>query len=133
MRLLKREVSKQFMRFCLIGTISTVLYFLIFLIFYNYFKLNYLFVAVLSFIIASSLNFFLNKINFEYTKKRCTMPVLNFILISIFSTIIILLFLKFLVEFQNWTPFYAILAVAPITTAINFFGFKIIAFKNKKW
>ena len=135
MRLLifKREVSKQFIRFCLIGLESTVLNYLVFLVLFSFLSINYLVAAAIGFIAGTLLGFIFNKIYTFESQRKAQREIAPYFLVYLFSLVFTILAMKFLVDFLLIKPLIANVFVIAITTIINFFGTKIIAFKNKKW
>jgi len=133
MNILKRDVSKQFLRFCIIGLESTILYYLVFILLYNFLFFYYLISAFISFLSGILFGFVFNKL-FTFNSKekdRITFPI--YFLVYLFSMIFTLISLKILVDLFNINPLISFALLIPITTLINFFGTKIFAFKNKKW
>lgn len=133
MGLLKREVTKQFLRFCLIGLETTILYYLIFILLFYFLKIHYLISAAAGFVIGVSVGFFFNRLlTFNYKTKSVITPM-GYFLVNLFSLGFTMITLRFLVEFIGIYPMIAIVLLIPITTIINFLGIKMFVFKNKKW
>jgi len=133
MKVLKREVSRQFIRFCLIGLECTVLYYLVFILLYNYLSFHYLTAAVISFLSGILFGFVFNKIFTFNSKEKNTVAFPTYFLVYLFSMVFTLISLKFLVDSLNLNPLISFALLIPITTLINFFGTKIFVFKNKRW
>ena len=131
--LLKREISKQFFKFCLIGVTITVFAYLIFLILFYFLSFDYLFAAAIGFIAGTLLGFIFNKIYTFRSKEKSLITMPQYFLLYLFSLIFYLLTLKLLVEILNFNLLISILLVQVLIVLINFFGSKIIVFKNKKW
>ena len=133
LRILNRPITKQFMRFCLVGIESTVLTYLTFLIMYNFLGFNYLIASGTGFIAGVFLGFIFNK---EYTfrsHKNVAITFPQYLLIYLISLSFSLISIKFLVERLNFLPIISMLLINPIVLLINFFGTKIAVFKNRKW
>ena len=133
MRVLKRAVSRQFIRFCLIGLECTVLYYLVFTILYYYLLFHYLFAAIISFLSGIALGFIFNKLYTFNSKEKTKIAFPIYFLIYSFSMVLSIISLKYLVEYANIHPLISFALLIPITTLINFFGTKIFVFKNKRW
>ena len=130
---LKKEISKQFRRFVLIGLDCAALYYLMFIIFYNFLNIHYLLSTTLAFIISTSFGFGFNKVYTFSSKLKNIISFPRYILIYSFTLIFTLIFLELLVELFKMPPITAMLILIPITTLINFFATKIVAFRNFKW
>ena len=133
MKVLKREISRQFIRFCLIGLECTVLYYLVFILLYNYLSFHYLTSALISFLSGIFFGFAFNKIFTFNSKEKNTIAFPTYFLVYLFSMIFTLVSLKLLVDFLKINPLISFALLIPITTLINFLGTKIFVFKNKKW
>lgn len=129
----KREISKQFIKFCLIGFESTVLNYLTFLILFNFFSTNYLFSSGIGFVVGTFFGFIFNKKYTFDSNKESKKEVLPYFLVYLFSLLFTIFAMKILVEFIQINPLIANIFVIAITTILNFFGTKIFAFKNEKW
>jgi len=131
--LLKRDVSKQFIKFALIGLESTILNYLVFLILFYFLSVHYLIAGGSGFIAGVFLGFIFNKLyTFESSQKSST-TLPGYLLVYLFSLIFTIIALKLLVDFVGIDPLISNVFVICITTLINFFGTKILVFKNRKW
>lgn len=133
MDILRREVSKQFVRFALIGLESTILNYLVFIIMLNFLAIHYLPSAATGFISGVFLGFIFNKIYTFRSDRKLSISFPIYLLVYAVSLSFTLLALRFLVESVGITPLFSNLMILPITTLMNFFGTKILAFKNKDW
>lgn len=131
--LLKRDVSRQFIKFCLIGLESTVLNYLVFLILFYYFSINYLFSAGAGFVSGVFVGFIFNKLYTFRSKDSTSKTIPLYFLVYLFSLVVTILGLKFLVESLGIKPLIGTAILIVITTIINFFGTKVLVFKNKRW
>ncbi len=131
--LLKKEISKQFMRFCFVGIESAVLTFLVFIILFNFLLVNYIFAFAGGFIAGTFFGFIFNKIWSFKSKRESKKEVGLYFLIYTISLIVGIFFIKFLVNSFELNPIIANIPVLALTTIINFFGTKIFVFKNAKW
>ncbi len=130
---IKREITRQTGFFLLVGIASTVLNYLIFLVLFLFFKSSYLFSAGAGFIFGVFFSYGFNQtLTFESPfKVKRTLPL--YFSVYIFSLIINLYALYFLVTYFNFNTVLANFLLAPPIMTINFFGTKLIAFKNRKW
>lgn len=130
---LKREISKQFLRFCLVGLESTVLNYLLFVIFIYFFYVDYTISFIVGFVIGTLFGFIFNKLWSFESKREYFKEIWLYFLVYLISLGAGMLFLRFLVNSFNISPLIANIPVLVLTTFMNFFGTKILAFKNKKW
>ncbi|VVB78730.1 GtrA-like protein [uncultured archaeon] len=133
MAILKKEVSKQFLKFCLIGLESTVLNYLVFLTMFYFISINYLVSAGTGFVSGVFLGFIFNRLYTFNSKEKSISTIPGYLLVYLFSLVFSLIALKFLSESIMINPLVSNALLIPITTVMNFFGTKIFVFKNKKW
>jgi len=131
--LLKKEVNKQFIKFCLIGLESTVLYYLIFIILFHFLAINYIISAIFAYLIGVHFGFVFNKLLTFGSRKNTLKNYPKYLLANLVTLIILVFGLRFLVESIGIPPLIATIILIPLTTIINFFGIKILVFQNKKW
>ncbi len=131
--LFKKKVSKQFIKFCIIGLESTVLNYLVFLILLYFLFVDYLISAGIGFLSGVFLGFIFNKLYTFNSNKKSVITLPKYFFVYLFSLGFALLSLKFLVEFVGIKPLISNALLIPVTTFINFFGTKILVFKNKEW
>jgi putative flippase GtrA len=131
--LLKREVTKQFLRFCLVGIESTIFTYLIYLLFFHFFGFTYAFSYVPGVVLGTLFGFYFNKsFSFE-SREEIKKSLFIYLGVYAFSLTIGGFFLKLLVNKGGLHPLIAIIPVLIFTTIVNFLGTKILAFKNMKW
>ncbi len=133
MRLLKKEVSKQFFKFCLIGLETTILYYILFILLFYFLKVHYILAAGIAFAIGVAVGFFFNRMLTFNSQFKSFKYIIKYFSINLFSLGFTLIALKFLVEFLKIYPLVSTILLMPITTLINFFGIKLLVFNNKKW
>ena len=131
--LLKREISRQVLRFALVGTESTVLNYLLFLIMLVLFDLNYLLSAATGFIAVVLFGFYFNKIYTFESKRKAQVSLPLYFGVYALSLVINLALLFVLVESFGMNKVASNLILFPFIIILNFLGSKIIAFRNKKW
>jgi putative flippase GtrA len=130
---LKREVSRQFYRFALVGAECAVLNYLVFLILLYHLSVNYLISAGAGAISGIAFGFAFNKVYSFKSKREAKIEVIPYFLVYLTSFAFMLLALRILVDNLGLTPIIANALILPVTTLINFFGQKIFVFKNKRW
>lgn len=130
---MKREVTRQFIRFCLIGLESTVLNYLVFLIMFYFLSVNYLVSSAIGFMSGVLLGFIFNKKYTFSSDRKVSSTLLKYLFVYLFSLTVQIVSLHFLTEEIALNPIISNAVLLPVTTIINFFGTKIIVFKNKKW
>lgn len=131
--LLKKEVNKQFVKFCVIGLESTVLYYLIFIVLFNFLDMNYIISAILAYLIGVHFGFVFNKLLTFGSHKNTLKNYPKYLLANLVTLVILIFGLRFLVEAVRISPLISTAILIPFTTIINFLGIKILVFKNKKW
>lgn len=130
---LKREVIRQFVRFCMVGLASATLTYLVYIVFLNFLRINYLISATLGVIFGVFFGFWFNRSLTFDSKKRVTITIPKYFLVYAISWAFNMITLRFLVETKKFNPIIANLLIIPLIALINFFGIKIFAFQNKKW
>lgn len=126
----------QFIKFCVVGGLGTLLNLFILFTSVEFFDLWYILAAAIAFIIVVTFNFTLNKYwTFKDTKKKKNIVVeqyLKYIAIGGIGMGINILVLFILVEFLDlWYIFAEILAII-VATLWNFEGSRYIVFGIKK-
>lgn len=131
--ILRRDVSKQFLKFCLVGLESTILNYLVFLVLFIFLGIHYLVAGGLGFISGTIPGYIFNKIySFESDRKNViAFPI--YLGVYTFSLVFTIVSLKFLVDYIGINPLISNPITIIMTTVLNFFGTKILAFQNKKW
>ena len=130
---LARPLIKQATLFLIVGSLTTALNYAIFFILYKLFSVHYLVSSISGYLAGLSLGYVWNR---KYTFKAdnsIKKSAAAYLIVNAFSIIFISLALPFLVENDYAGPLFANFVLLIITTIINFFGSKIIAFENKKW
>jgi len=128
----KKNVIYEFFKFAFVGGIGTLINILILYYLTEKVGVYYLFSAIISFIIAMTSNFFLNKIwTFkENVPSNIAKKYVQFSLVSLGALLINLFFLYFFTEIIGiYYLFSQILAIG-IALIINFFGNKIWTFSK---
>jgi len=131
--LFKKDVSKQFIKFCLIGLESTILNYGLFLVLYSFFGVNYLIAGGTGFVFGTVFGYIFNKIYSFQSRRKDLIAFPMYLIVYSFSLVFTLISLKILVDFLGINPLISNLITISITTMMNFFGTKILVFKNKKW
>lgn len=131
--MLRRYVTKQFLRFCLVGVESTILTYLTFILLNNFLEVNYLVSSAAGFIAGVFLGFIFNK-DFTFQSNKASLITFpQYLGIYLSSLSFNLISINILVEYFRLLPIISMILVNPLVLLINFFGTKIIVFKNKKW
>jgi putative flippase GtrA len=133
MGFLKRAVTRQFLKFCLIGLESTILNYLVFLFFYYFLSSHYLLSAGIGFISGTIFGFFFNKVYSFGSRKWINRELPLYFLVYLFSLSLNLLLLKMIVTITPLGSLVSNVLLLPLMTLLNFIGSKIIAFQNKEW
>ena len=125
----------QFVKFSLVGILNTFLDFSIYIFLTRlipWFGINYLFANGLSFIVAATNSFFLNKYwTFgNASKNQMFFQYAKFFLVSLFTLIIVELFLYLLVNYLGFYDLFAKILVLIISVVSNFFLNKTLVFRT---
>ena len=130
---LRREISKQFLKFCLIGLEKTILTYIIFLILFYFFRVNYMIAAAIGFIIGVLFGFIFDKTYTFNSKRKSATTLPKYFLVYLFTLGFNLVFLRILVETRGINPIISNLISQPFIVLVNFLGTKIFVFKNRTW
>ena len=129
---IKREISRQFIRFCFVGAESLILVYLVFIVLSYFINLSYIFSYILSFVSGTLFSFFFNKL-FSFKSKRAFLcEIWTYFLVYLISLILGGLLLKYLVNQLYFEPLFATIPVFILTISINFLGSKFLVFNNKE-
>ena len=131
-KLLKKESSKQFIKFSIIGALNTIINLAVLYVCTDIFGIYYLISAVIAFIFAVTNSFVLNKTwTFkEKINQDASSKYVKFFIISIIALAVNLIILYVLVE--SFEVYYIIAQLIGIISnlIINFFGNKLWTFKK---
>lgn len=126
----KYPVSREFVKFCLVGLTNLVFDMGAYWIFSRIFHIYYLLAAVMSFFIAVTWSFFINsRWTFKSESKNVGQYV-KFIIANVISIILNLFLLYVFVDFCNFHDLAAKLLATFITSFINFAINKVWTFRN---
>jgi len=128
---LKKESVRQFLTFCIMGSIGVSFNYSIFFILFHFLHVYYIISSATGFIIGIFLVFFLNK-QFTFRVPSYKDPRILFVkyfIVNITSLLIGLLMLRFFVEILYINIYIANLFVLGITSVTNFTGSKLFAFR----
>ncbi|MEK7653523.1 MAG: GtrA family protein [Patescibacteria group bacterium] len=123
----KYPVSKQFVKFCLVGTSNMILDILVYWFLTRIFNLFYLLAAVCSFIVAVSWSFYFNRRwTFRHLTGNPTNQYLKFFVANAVSMVLNLFLFFLLVDVFK---VYDLLAKLMVAVIVAFFNFSL----NKWW
>ncbi len=127
-----RKTSLQFIKFCIVGIISTLLSYIAFYMALNFLQINYLISSALGFIFGFSLNYPANKY-WTYAKKKDPQEkhIIPYISLYLFSLGLSLIMLRIMVETLAIIPEIANIVSIGFTTVVNFIGTRFFIFKEK--
>lgn len=132
-KLIKKEITRQVSTFLLIGGISTVINYSLFFVFFVFFTLNYLLSAALGYISGMIFGFFYNRKYTFYSRVKIRRPLSVYVVVYFSSLFLGLFLLNFFVSNFNTNVLLTNFFLLILTTLTNFFGIKILVFKNKAW
>lgn len=122
---------KQFVKFCFVGAINTILDIVFYYIFTRFFTLHFLLANMLSFLIAVSNSFFLNKSFTFKVKESKKYDYLKFTLVSIIGLLITEIVLFASVHYLGLLDLYGKVLAIFFTVIWNFFASKFFVFKDR--
>ena len=133
--LFKFPSLKQFIKFSLVGLVNTLIDFIIYFALtrlITWFADYYLVANAIAFAVAATNSFYLNKYwTFQSKDKRqITFQYFKFLLVSIFTLILVEAFLYLFVNYLGMFDLYAKVLVIIISLISNFFLNKLIVFKT---
>ena len=123
--------TKQFVKFVLVGSISTVINYGFFFLLYSTLSLNYIIAAAIGYVIGLLVGFIINKSWTFQAQDKSRNFIFDYLIIYILSLALGMLFLEFLVKQLNLIAEIANILVIGLTTFTNFVGIKFLVFK--KW
>ena len=127
----KLEICRQFMKFCLVGMINTVVDFGVYLFFSRVIGLYFLLANILAILAAMTVSFILNKYwTFANLEKKIKTQYLKFALVNLvyffLNNSIVLCLVDYLNLYDLWAKVIAII----IGLFWNFFANRYWTFKN---
>ncbi|TES95224.1 GtrA family protein [Patescibacteria group bacterium] len=128
---LKQQDLKQFLKFCVVGTVGTAIDFGLFYLLVESAHIWYLLAATISFIVAVINNYIFNKFwTFEDRDKDFLRQFGRFLVVSIIGLGLNVLILYILVEFAGMWYILAKVLATGVVLIWNFFANKYWTFKK---
>ena len=118
----------QFLCFCCVGVANTLLDFLVYLAASSFLPLTVS--RILSWIVACSFSYAVNKRWVFHHKTKGATPAMRFVLVNLMGLLLGLVVLNLLSHF-GWGRFVAYAATLPVITLGNYFGYRFWSFKNR--
>lgn len=129
----RNSTARQFIRFCLVGSVGASINYGGFYLFYKIFSVYYVVSSLLGFLISAAVVFFINRQwTFCVNHGRITKQFAYFNLLIGFSAAANVCTIYFLTHFMNLIPEFSQLAAMVVTTIINFLGSKMWVFRLKE-
>jgi len=130
LRILHLPLTRQFIKFCMVGGVSTIFNYALFFVLFT-FGVHYLIASGSGYILGVFLGFLLNKrFTFESTSKRYDFEFFKYILVYGISLFIGLGFLRLLVSLGISVLLANAFTIA-LTTTTNFLGSRFFVFERK--
>ncbi|MES2962161.1 MAG: GtrA family protein [Pseudomonadota bacterium] len=124
----RHHVSKQAIRFLLVGGGSTIISYSTFLVFLRIFDLHYLIANIGGFICSIGFSYYCNQ-RWTFDSKG-SQRFTKYISFYLGSLVLGSILLRIIVEFFGVIPEIANLLAIAITTCVNFLGIKFLVFKK---
>ncbi|MCX6745860.1 MAG: GtrA family protein [Candidatus Parcubacteria bacterium] len=129
-KFLKHEIVRQFVKFCLVGVLNTLIDFGVYLFFSRWLGLYYLFANFISVIVAMTFSFFLNKYwTFQNSEKKIKSQYLKFALVNLVYFLLYNVIFFCLVNYLNVYDLGAKVAAIAIGLFWNFLANRYWTFK----
>ena len=123
---------KHFIKFCIVGTISTIFNYTLFYVMLTLLNINHIFSAASGYMLGLFIGFYLNKFfTFKSKKKKYFEELYKYLFIYLFSLVLGLIILESLVQL-GLNPLISNLFNITFTTIFHFIGIKYFVFlKNE--
>ena len=120
-----------FLKFVLVGGVSTSFNYALFYALHVFFNINYLIASATGYISGIFISYWLNKyFTFKAFEKATTKEIAKYYSVFIVSMLIGLAFLSFLVEILGMLPVYANILMIGFTVILNYLGTYYFVFKK---
>ncbi|MDD5341307.1 MAG: GtrA family protein [Patescibacteria group bacterium] len=127
----KKEIVRQFLKFCLVGILNTIIDYGVYLFFSRALGLYFLYANIVSVLVAMTFSFFANKYwTFGNFENKLASQYLKFFLIAIFYFILYNAIFYFSVKYLNVFDLLAKLVAIALGLFWNFFANKYWTFKK---
>lgn len=124
-------MKQQFLRFIVVGLLSTAVSYGVFFVVLHYFYLHYIASSALGFFSGVIVGFFCNKSwTFEASEQGHRDIIVKYFLVYLASLVIGMICLKILVDYFHLSPELANFLIIGVTTCTNFVGVKFLVFKK---
>ncbi len=124
-----KKASIEFIKFCVVGVVSTLVNYGIFYAALNFLAFHYLIASVLGFISGLVIGYPINKCWTFSSKNSSKTHIYPYLVTYLVSLILSLIFLKIAVEYCGIAPEIANILAIILTTCTNFIGTKFFVFK----
>ncbi len=130
-KVFKNEWTRQFITFCMVGALGTILNYSIYFILLRFFEVYYLISSALGFVLPIFVVFPLNKrLTFRVLEKKgVTGMFMKYFMVCAFSLFLDQLSMIVQVELFHVNYYIAKVFTLGVTTSSNFLGSKFFAFK----
>lgn len=122
-------MTQQFIKFIIVGAVSTLVNYSVFYVLLSHYYVNYLLASASGFIAGVVFGYFLNKLWTFNAKGSSNSTILKYFFVYILSLILSLVFLNISVEILGVNVKIANILAIGITTCTNFIGIKRWVFK----
>ncbi|MBI4452512.1 GtrA family protein [Candidatus Woesearchaeota archaeon] len=120
----------QFVKFAVVGGLSTIVNYVVFALLLRLFSVQYLISSAIGYIAGVLVGFILNKFKTFKSKEHYKGELIKYFIVYAFSLFLGLSLLKTFVHNYKMDPLIAVIIVIGFTTFTNFFGCKFFAFRK---
>lgn len=132
-RIVKRTITKQALKFIIVGLISTAINYGVFFGLYATGTMGYIYASGVGYLSGMLFGFYYNRKYTFYSREgvRKSLPI--YLGVYLTSLLLSLILLRLFVEGFNTNVLITNLCMIFLTTVTNFLGVKVFAFRNKEW
>ena len=128
---IKYPIAKEFTKFCLVGFSNLAIDFLVYIFFTRLFHFHYLLAAVMSFVVAVTWSFYLNRAwTFRQSGHGAHIQYSKFIIANLISLAVNLFLFHLFIDYGHLYDLLAKLLVSVIVAFLNFSLNKFWTFKE---
>lgn len=123
----------RFLKYCFVGVLNTAVDYLSFFVLSQFFSVNIYLSQALAFMIATFNSYLFNsRFTFKVSDTLFSKKLFHFYILNIFTMLISIISLYIFCDILKINELVAKIPIIPITFLINYFGNRLVIFKNAK-